>query len=71
MGAEDLYTGCAEQLAVSPELVERLLHDHVPTADGWCRGHDIHLEPHPCSIRRLAEMARNYAADRPGVRPHV
>ena len=67
----DLYTGCAEQLAVSPELVEQLLHDHVPGVDGWCRGHDVRMERHPCSIRRLAQMARNYAAERPGVRPHV
>lgn len=69
--AEDLYTGCAEQLAVSPELVHQLLRDHVPDADGWCRGHSIHLEMHPCSIRRLAELARNYAAERPAARPHV
>lgn len=65
----DLYTGCAEQLAVSPELVGRLLRDHVPDGDGWCRGHDVHMERHPCSIRRLAEMASTYAAERPAVRP--
>ncbi len=69
--ADDLYTGCAEQLAVSPELVERLLEDHVPNADGWCGGHAIHMERHPCSIRRLAEMARNYAAERPAARPQI
>lgn len=69
--ADDLYTGCAEQLAVSPELVARLLHDHVPNAEGWCRGHDLHMEQHPCSIRRLAEMARSYAAERPTARPQV
>lgn len=65
--AEDLYTGCAEQLAVSPELVSRLLRDHVPNKDGWCRGHELHMEHHPCSIRQLAELARNYAAARPHV----
>ena len=63
--AEDLYTGCAEQLAVSPDLVERLLHDHTAGPDGWCRGHELHHERHPCSIRQLAELALNYAADRP------
>ncbi len=68
---KDLYTGCAEQLAVSPDLVAQLLHDHVPNADGWCRGHAAHTERHPCPIRRLAELARNYAAERPVVRPHV
>ncbi len=69
--ADDLYTGCAEQLAVSPVLVRQLLHDHVPNAEGWCNGHAAHMELHPCSIRRLAEMARNYAAERPAVRPQV
>ena len=68
---DDLYTGCAEQLAVSPVLVEALLHDHLPDADGWCSGHAAHTELHPCSIRRLAEMARNYAAERPAARPQI
>lgn len=61
--AKDLYTGCAEQLAMSPVLVRQLLDDHVPTPDGWCRAHDAHHEQHPCSIRQLAEMARAYAAE--------
>ena len=69
--AEDLYTGCAEQLAVSPDLVEQLLCDHTPRADGWCRAHDSHMERHPCSIRQLAELAQGYAAERPTVRPAV
>lgn len=61
--ADDLYTRCAEQLAVSPDLVRRLLDDHVPTQDGWCREHGAHPERHPCSIRRLAELASLYAAE--------
>jgi hypothetical protein len=59
--AEDPYTACAEQLARTPELVGRLLVDHSPTEDGWCRGHDGHQERFPCSIRRLAELARAHA----------
>lgn len=66
--SKDLYTGCAEQLAMSPVLVERLLDEHVPTVDGWCRDHDAHLERHPCSIRRLAELASAYAAEHPSTR---
>ncbi len=60
--AEDPYTACAEQLARTPILVRQLLADHSPTEDGWCRGHDGHQERHPCSIRRLAELARAHAA---------
>jgi hypothetical protein len=69
--ADDLFTGCAEQLAVSPGLVEQLLRDHGPTPDGWCRQHENHHEQHPCSIRRLAEMASSYAAHRPARRPRA
>ncbi|MCO1658332.1 hypothetical protein [Pseudonocardia humida] len=59
--AEDPYTACAEQLALTPGLVRQLLVDHAPTEDGWCQGHHGHHERHPCSIRRLAEMARAHA----------
>jgi hypothetical protein len=52
---KDLFTACAEQL--SPELVTQLLTEHTATADGWCRSHNVHPERHPCSIRRLAELA--------------
>lgn len=62
--AKDLFIGCAEQLATSPDLVERLLDVHTSTADGWCQGHQTRPERHPCSIRRLAEMAAGYAAER-------
>lgn len=55
--AEDPFTACAEQLARTPKLVRQLLEDHRPTPDGWCQAHDGHAERHPCSIRRLAEMA--------------
>jgi hypothetical protein len=34
-----------------------LLAEHVPDPEGWCRSHIAHLERHPCSIRRLAELA--------------
>jgi hypothetical protein len=54
---QDRYTECAEELAASPDLVDRLLAEHVPTAEGWCRSHNAHPERHPCSIRRLAELA--------------
>jgi hypothetical protein len=56
--AEDPFTACAEQLASTPHLVRKLLEDHTPTGDGWCRAHDGHAERHPCSIRQLAELAR-------------
>lgn len=55
--AEDPFTACAEQLAATPKLVRQLLEDHTPTPEGWCRAHDGHAERHPCSIRRLAELA--------------
>lgn len=69
--AEDLFTGCAEQLAVSPELVRQLLADHVSTADGWCREHGAHPERHPCSIRRLAELATSYSTELRGAGTRV
>lgn len=62
--AEDLYTACAEELAVTPQLVSRLLADHAPDAAGWCRAHDAHAEKHPCSIRRLAELAHEHVSSR-------
>ena len=55
--AEDPFTAFAVQLAATPKLVRQLLEDHTPTPDGWCRAHDGHSERHPCSIRRLAELA--------------
>ncbi len=61
---EDLYLGCAEQLSASPGLVAQLLRDHQPDAAGWCGVHDTRPERHPCSIRRLAELAAGYAAER-------
>jgi len=62
--SDDLYLGCAEQLSVSPGLVQRLLQDHQPDGAGWCRAHERRPERHPCSIRRLAELAAGYAAER-------
>jgi len=53
----DVFVACAEQLAASPQMVERLLRDHTPNAQGWCRSHDARPERHPCSIRALAELA--------------
>jgi hypothetical protein len=55
--AKDLFTECADQLATSPELVARLLSEHTPTRDGWCRRHSAHPERYPCSIRQLAQLA--------------
>ncbi len=55
---KDPFTACAELL--SPELVTQLLIEHTPTADGWCRDHVVHPERHPCSIRRLAELATGH-----------
>ena len=54
---DDPFTAFAEQLAATPNLVRRLLEDHTRTPDGWCQAHDGHAERHPCSIRRLAELA--------------
>lgn len=59
--AEDVFTACAELLTATPELVNQLLIDHAPDPAGWCRAHDVHRERHPCSIRRLAELARSHA----------
>jgi hypothetical protein len=56
--AQDPYTACAEQLAMTPQLVRQLLTDHTPDEHGWCRAHDGHHDRHPCSIRTLAEFAR-------------
>lgn len=70
--AEDPYTACAEQLATTPRLVRQLLNDHAPRPDGWCQAHDGHAERHPCSIRRLAEMAATYITSKEqpnGARP--
>jgi hypothetical protein len=57
---DDPFTACAEQVAATPNLVRQLLVDHTPTPDGWCQAHDGHAERHPCSIRRLAELASAY-----------
>ncbi|QJY47097.1 hypothetical protein [Pseudonocardia broussonetiae] len=54
---KDLFTECADELAASPDLVAQLLVEHSADPDGWCRGHSAHRERHPCSIRRLAELA--------------
>lgn len=62
----DLYTACADELAATPDLVAKLLAEHTATADGWCRSHNAHPERHPCSIRRLAELAAGRESD-PGV----
>lgn len=64
---QDRYTACAEQLAMTPELVNQLLIDHAPDRDGWCRAHDAHGERHPCSIRQLAELARAHGRARPRI----
>lgn len=69
--AEDPFTACAEQLARTPRLVRQLLTDHSPTEDGWCRGHEGQHEPHPCSIRTLAEFARARVAPGDRVRTPV
>jgi hypothetical protein len=53
----DRYTECVEELAADPDLVGRLIAEHVPDDDGWCRVHRAHPERHPCSIRRLAQLA--------------
>ncbi len=55
--AKDLFTECADLLGASPDLVAQLLAEHTSTPDGWCRCHSAHPERHPCSIRRLAELA--------------
>ncbi len=64
--ARDLYTECAAELAASPDLVATLLTEHRATSEGWCRSHNAHPERHPCSIRRLAELAAGRETD-PGV----
>lgn len=63
--ARDRFTECAEQLAASPDMVAALLAAHTPTDDGWCRSHNVHPERHPCSIRRLAEIAAGRVDDPP------
>lgn len=53
----DVYTECAAELAVAPDLVAQILAVHVAAPNGWCRAHVSHRERHPCSIRTLAELA--------------
>jgi hypothetical protein len=60
----DPYTECAQQLALDPDLVQRLLDDHAPRADGWCLAQGGHHQRHPCSIRSLAELAAGSPAHR-------
>lgn len=55
----DGFAACAAEIAAAPDLVRRILEAHRPDADGWCRAHDAHRERHPCSIRTLAELARD------------
>lgn len=57
LAAQEPFAACAAQLARTPQLVRRILETHVPTGEGWCRAHEAHRERHPCSIRRLAELA--------------
>ena len=67
--AEGSWAGVVEQLATWPEVVERLLAEHVAGSDGYCmarscrrRGYGSPYVPAPCSMRRLGLAAREYQA---------
>ena len=66
--ANDVFIACAQQLALNPDLVRRILLDHSSDEHGRCRAHRNRHEPHPCSIRSLAEMAVRHL--RPPVSGH-
>jgi hypothetical protein len=53
----------AELLAGMPDVVQRLIVEHVPDAKNRCRGCTLPgtgspNEPWPCPLRKLAEQAR-------------
>ena len=63
------WTAAAE-LAQMTTLWQRLLEDHVPTSQGYCRactqgGTGIPTVRWPCGPRRIAEAAARYHAERP------
>ena len=61
-----------ELLAGMPDVVQRLIVEHVPDENNRCRGCTLPgtgrpNEPWPCSLRKLAEQARRL---QPGAVPH-
>jgi hypothetical protein len=61
-----------EILAEMPDVVVRLIVEHVPDENNRCRGCTLPgtgrpNEPWPCSLRKLAEQARRL---QPGATPH-
>jgi hypothetical protein len=61
-----------ELLADMPDVVQRLIVEHVPDENNRCRGCTLPgtgrpNEPWPCSLRTLAEQARGL---QPGAVPH-
>lgn len=56
------YERMAEQLALMPEVIARLLFAHGADANGRCRGctrggTGYPVAEHPCALHRLALMA--------------
>ena len=61
----------AQILAGMPDVVQRLIVEHVPDENNRCRGCTLPgtgrpNEPWPCSLRKLAEQARRLQPDQPG-----
>jgi hypothetical protein len=52
----------ADQLALMPETIARLIVEHTPNGDGYCRkctrpGYGTPVVQHPCSVAALAIAA--------------
>jgi hypothetical protein len=53
--------GFVDELVRAPQLVARILAEHVPDVDGRCAGCALDSslrEPYPCGPRVLAELAQ-------------
>jgi hypothetical protein len=57
-----IYERCAEELALMPDVIARLIVGHGPDGDGWCMGcrragSGYPAVEHPCPLHQLAMMA--------------
>jgi hypothetical protein len=60
--AHDSFMRVADQLALMPETIARLIVDHAPDGNGYCRtctrpGYGTPVIQHPCSVAALAIAA--------------
>jgi hypothetical protein len=66
----DRWAQLAQILGTMPDVIERLMAEHVPDDTNRCRGCTLPgtgrpNEPWPCSLRKLAEQAQRLGADQP------